>query len=98
MLQVARLALRGEEQLWRIWWLGGIPVVLGATAFTFGAESLRDDGHHAAGAFVDLLKLLLYSGWLIAAWRCARNAVHPIGALLGRIAVAGGVLAAAFTV
>ena len=98
MLLAARRALHGAERLWKIFWLGAIPVALGATALTFGADALRDEGHHATGAFVDVLKLLLYAAWFVAVWRCARNASNLLGAAAGRLAVAGGVLAAALTV
>ena len=93
-----RRALAGEERLWKIWWLGGIPVALSATALTLAAEFARVDGYHRSGDFVDLLKLLVYAAWLTAAWRSAENTTHFPSRLAGRLAVAAGVLTAALTV
>lgn len=98
VLSAARRALSGEEGPWRTWWLGGIPVALAATAFTLSAEVLRMDGHHRWGDFLDVLKLLVYSAWLTAAWRCAEKASNPLARLASRVAVGAGVLAVALTV
>ena len=90
--------LCGEERLWKIWWLGGIPVAILATLLTLGAEFLRADGFHRSGDFVDLIKLLVYAAWLTAAWRSAENTTHFPSRLAGRLAVAAGVVTAALTV
>lgn len=92
-----RRALAGEERLWRIWWLGGIPVALAATALTLSAEFLRIDGYHTWGNFFDVLKLLVYAGWFTAAWRSAGNTENSPARLAGRLAVAAGVVTVAFT-
>ena len=97
-LPFLRRALAGEERLWKIWWLGGIPVALGATAFTLPAEFLRIDGYHTWGNFFDVLKLLVYAAWLTAAWRSAGNTAFSTARLAGRLAVAAGVVTVAFTV
>jgi hypothetical protein len=91
-------AMSGEERLWKIWWLGGIPVALLATLLTLAAELLRVEGHHSWGEFIDVVKLLVYAAWFTAAWRCAEKAERPLARTAGRIAVAAGVLAAALTV
>lgn len=90
--------MSGDEKLWKIWWLGGIPVALGATAFTLAAEFVRVDGYHAWGDFFDVLKLLVYAAWFTAAWRCAENTDHHVSRLAGRLAVAAGIVTAALTV
>ncbi len=84
--------------MWKIWWLGGIPVALAATALTLSAEFLRVDGYHAWGGFLDVLKLLVYTAWFTAMWRPADNAGRFSARLAGRFAVGAGVLAAALTV
>ena len=73
-------------------------MALAATAFTLSAELLRMDGFHAWGNFLDVLKLLAYSAWLSAAWRCSRNAGHPFARIATRLAVAVGIITAALTV
>jgi chromate transport protein ChrA len=91
-------ALAGEEPLWKVWWLGVIPVALAATALTLLAEFLRADGYHSWGNFFDVLKLLAYVMWFTAAWRSAANTVRVPARIAGRIAVAAGVFTAALTV
>ena len=92
-----RRALAGEERLWKIWWLGGIPVALAATALTLTAEFLRVEGHHSWGNFFDVLKLLAYVLWFSAAWRSAARTTRFPARLAGRLAVAAGVVTAALT-
>ena len=98
VLGATRRALSGEEELWKIWWLGGIPVALLATLLTLAAEWVRIEGHHSSGEFLDVLKLLVYAAWLTAAWRCSEKSEGIAARLAGRIAVAAGVVAAALTV
>lgn len=93
-----RRALAGEERLWKIWWLGGIPFALTATAFTLSAEFLRADGHHTWGNLFDVLKLLAYAAWFTAAWKSARNTSPRPARLAGRLAVVAGVVTVALTV
>lgn len=93
-----RRALAGEERLWKIWWLGGIPVALAATAFTLAAELLRTDGHHTWGNVFDVLKLLVYAAWFTAAWKSAGNTSRRPARLAGRLAVVAGVVTVALTV
>jgi hypothetical protein len=93
-----RRALSGDERLWKIWWLGGIPVALAATAFTLSAELMRIDGHHAWGDFLDVLKLLVYAAWIVALWRAAGNAESSLTRVGARFAISAGVLTVALTV
>ena len=93
-----RRAMSGEERLWKVWWLWGVPVAALATALTLSAEFLRMDGLHSWGEFLDAVKLLVYAAWLTAAWRCAEKAERPAVRIAARLAVAAGVLTAALTV
>ena len=93
-----REVFSGDETLAKIWWLGGIPVALAATAFTLSAEIARMDGLHGWGNFLDLLKLLVYAAWLTAAWRSAARTPHRVARNAGRLAVVAGVVTVALTV
>lgn len=73
--RIIRAAAVGDERLWRVWWLLGIPVGLATSALTVGAELMRQAGP-ALGGWADLLdvvRLLVYLGWAQLAWRCSHN-------------------------
>lgn len=92
-----RRALSGEDRLWRIWTLWGIPAGLAASALTVFAEFARMDGLHATGALLDAMKVVIYAAWLVAAWRCARNTEQLLWRSLTRASVALGVVLVALT-
>ena len=90
-----RRALNGDERLWKVFWLWGLPVGFAAVALTFLAEMLRDAGWDGAGAGLDVLKLLVYLTWFGAAWRCSGNVVNRTWTGIARTVIA---LALGFTV
>ena len=90
-------AISGNERLWRVWWLWGIPVALAASALTVVAGLARDEALYATGALLDALKVLVYAGWLVAAWRCAPNVEDAFWKHAGRAAVALSVVLVAIT-
>jgi hypothetical protein len=92
-----RRSLAGDARLWQVWWLGGIPVALAASAFTVAAELARDASQHGAGALLDTIKLVIYLVWFCAAWRCARNVEHPAWTALGQCAIATCLVLTAIT-
>jgi hypothetical protein len=93
-----RRALNGEEQLWKVCWLWGIPVGLAASALSFFAEMLRDAGWSGAGAGLDVLKLLVCLVWFGAAWRCSGNVVNRFWTGIARTAIALALGVTALTV
>ncbi len=90
-------ALSGEERLWRVWWLWGIPVGFIVSAVTIVAEMARDGGWNASGDLLDAVKVLVYAAWLVAAWRCAPNAERALWRIGTRVLVALGVVLVAVT-
>jgi hypothetical protein len=90
-------AVKGEERLWKVWWLWGMPVGLGASALTLAAEALREALYYGSGDAVDVLKFLLYLIWFSAAWRCSGNVNHRIWTFVSRLAIALGLGVAAIT-
>ena len=92
-------AFRGEEKLWKVWWLSGIPVALITGALWLAADRLRDLGTWAWGwgDACDVARLLVYLGWFHIAWRCSRNVQSASWTPLARGALlAGLVLSAMF--
>jgi hypothetical protein len=85
-------ALNGEEKLWKVWWLIGIPVGWTAAALVIIAEELRYAGHHGWGDFLDLARFLIYFAWLRLAWRCSRNVGKPVWTPAAQAALAGGLV------
>ncbi|HMH19681.1 MAG TPA: hypothetical protein VK572_16200 [Burkholderiales bacterium] len=83
-----RRALNGQERLWKVLWLWGIPMGFAAIALGVFAEMLRDADWDGAGAGLDVLKLLVYLTWLIAVWRCSGNVVNRTWTGAARIAMA----------
>ena len=83
-----RRALNGEERLWKVWWLWGMPVGPATIALAVLAEMLRDAGWSGAGAGLDVLKLLVYLVWFCAAWRCSGNVVNRAWTGIARAAIA----------
>ena len=96
MLESARQTLRrarnGEERLWKIWCLGGIPVAWMAGVLTAFAEDMRIAGAAGSGDLLDVVKLLLYFWWFRLAWACARNVDSRIWTPVSRLAACGGLL------
>lgn len=86
-----RRAMRGEAQLWQVWWLAGIPVVAMATWLGMLAEDFRYDEEHFWGAVLDTLKFLFCLFWLVVAWRCSGNAAG-FWRGTGRVAIALSIL------
>lgn len=93
----ARRSLDGEAHFWKVWWLGGIPVALSASAITIAAELARDETHHGTGALLDMIKLVIYLFWFCAAWRCARNVERPFWTPVGQLAIATCLVLTAIT-
>jgi len=92
-------AFRGEEKLWKVWWLGGIPVALITGALWLAADRVRGLGAWAWGwgDACDVARFLVYLGWFYIAWRCSRNVQSAAWTPLARGAlVVGLVLSAMF--
>ena len=97
LFTATRRSLDGDTHLWKVWWLGGIPVALSASAITVAAELARDATHHGTGALLDTVKLVIYLFWFCAAWRCARNVARPFWTLVAQLGIATGLVLAAIT-
>ena len=85
-------ALRGQAQLWVVFWLYGIPVVSAAMWLGISAEDFRYAEEHFWGAVIDTLKFLLCLFWLISAWRCVHNTGSRFWRGAGRFAISIAIL------
>ena len=90
-------ALQGEERLWKVWWLAGIPVAWATSALVLAAEDLRSLGPWAWGwgDALDAARLLVYLAWFRLAWRCSRNVQGAAWTPRARAALAAGLFASA---
>ena len=83
-------ARNGQEKLWKIWWILGIPVGWATSAFALGSEALRSAGYHGSGDLVDVVKLLFYTFWFQLAWSCSRNVENWVWTPASRFALSAG--------
>lgn len=90
-------AFRGEEKLWRVWWLAGIPVGCVIGVLVLAAERLRALGTWAWGwgDACDAARFLAYLAWFFVAWRCSRNVERAAWTPLARVALAVGLVLSA---
>ena len=89
------LASQGEERLWKVWWLAGIPVGWIITVLVLVAERLRDSGAPGWGNALDVSQFLIYLVWFQLAWRCSRNVERAVWTHLARGALAAGLVLSA---
>jgi hypothetical protein len=87
-------AWRGEERLWKVWWLLGLP--LGVLAAMLGVAITEE---YVAGdsAFVlasTVVLFLAYIAWCGMAWRCAPNVDKKTWTPIARVIIVLGLLRA----
>ncbi len=92
--EFARRTTSGEERLWKVWWLAGIPMGWTASLLVVAAENLRyaSDDYFIYGDALDVLRFLVYFAWLRFAWRCAGNVDFPLWTPLARITLSAGLV------
>jgi len=77
-------AWKGEEKLWKVWWLFGVPLNIVSTII----EKMSDmkSPPMPMGILVALLFVMfaLWVYWCIAAWRCAPNVETKSWAYIAR--------------
>jgi hypothetical protein len=90
LLQTFRRSRSGQEQLWKIWWICGVPVAWITSAMVVGAEVARVSGHLIAADWLDVSRLFVYILWAQLAWRCAHNVNVRLWTPLARFALSAG--------
>lgn len=77
-------AWRGEERLWKVWWLIGLPV-----RFVEQYLSRRVHTFDPTPAEMAVIALFVVIGivWAYCAWRCSPNVSHPFWKFVARILI-----------
>lgn len=85
---VLRRAWRGEERLWKVWWLIGLPLWFAVNFAFFAVCTLVADdpiNFPLIFLFVAVASLVaVWLAWMVAAWRCAPNVEHSAWRLAAR--------------
>lgn len=81
------------SELWKVWWLWGIPVAWIATALVLSAEHFRLSGWGSAGDLLDIARLAVYWFWCRAAWRASGKVGNPLWTPLTKVALGAGFVA-----
>ena len=71
-LALLRKSLRGEQRLWKIWWIWGTIALVAYVALYVAEDRLRASNALAADLFATG-KLLVVCAWSTVAWRCSTN-------------------------
>ncbi len=74
-------AWRGEQPLWKVFWVYGVAASCAIAALYFGAMAA---GHTLLRQFL-LVVLAAYTSWIVVSvWRCADNTTEHIWGTLAR--------------
>ncbi len=85
-------AANGEERLWKVWWIVGIPLGWASGTLEVIAEDMRYADHAGWGNFMDLARFLVFFAWLRLAWRCSHNVERPIWTPMAQATLCAGLL------
>jgi len=84
-----------ETELWKVWWIAGLPVSWLTIGLVLLAEGVRSAGHEAWGDALDVARFLLYLAWLRLAWRCSGNVSRPFWTPIAKGALCAGLVLSA---
>lgn len=87
-MEMLRRARAGQEPLWRVWWLIGVPLWLCLSVLqTWVTSRLVDDPRGSMDLVLAevVIILVLWFPWLVAVWRCSRNVRHPFWGYAARV-------------
>lgn len=85
----------GKLELWKVWWIAGLPVVSLMIGLVLLAETARSAGQDSWGDLLDVARFLIYFVWLRLAWRCSRNVDWPLWTPLAKAALSVGLILSA---
>jgi hypothetical protein len=86
-MQFIKSAWRGEQPLWKVYWLGGITIALTA-AIVFGVVAVKMGGLPLeTRQTINFIFLIPWIWWYRSVWRCAPNASSKFFTYLGRFAI-----------
>jgi len=85
------------SELWKVWWLWGIPVAWITSALVLAAEEVRIAGFPGTGNLLDIARLAVYWYWCRLAWRCSGNVGNAVWTFLSKGTLATGLLVTVLT-
>jgi hypothetical protein len=92
ILRFCSRASDGKEDLWKVWWLVGIPLGWATAGLVVAAEHVRYAGAEGWGDLLDVVRFLAYLVWFQLAWRCSGNVAGAAWTPLARGALAAGLV------
>lgn len=84
-MNLLAMAWRGQERLWRAYWLLGIPFSLLGAIYAIGFS--RGSEHHILILGFSLLLTAILVFWSVAVWRCSNNVESKFWGLAARVVV-----------
>ncbi|KWO50054.1 hypothetical protein WT98_17130 [Burkholderia territorii] len=89
MIDILRKAWHGEEQLWKVWWLIGIPQsILLAVLYTY---FLKNSQHHLPYIIATAIYIVIYFSWVRMAWLCSPNVKMRIWTTVSYVMIVLGI-------
>lgn len=76
-------AWNGQEPLWKVWWLMGVPLNLILIPLFAVLATPKIPAPLYLGALVPYL--LIFFAWTRAAWLCAPNVEHRVWMIIARV-------------
>jgi hypothetical protein len=95
MISFLQRAWRGEERLWKVWWLLGTPLAMVNRAIFGLLEGLAEAEYSVSyGTWLGALVLssATYFAWCNMAWGCAKNVDRKIWGHLAKLGIVLGIL------
>ncbi len=83
-------AWQGEERLWKVWWLVGVPFVLIANFLSIATQ--RFVGDSLLLTVESIVFVVVNVVLLSVAWRCAPNVDNKMWTLIARIVIVLGLV------
>tara|TARA_B100001964_G_C13824703_1_gene418867 strand:+ start:135 stop:479 length:345 start_codon:yes stop_codon:yes gene_type:complete len=86
----------GEERLWKVWWLWGLPLGIVSAVVSVLIEDYADSSNNVTTSIISLLiyifVIVLYLWWVGAAWRCVKNTNNKAWTLIAQFLIIVGLL------
>jgi len=89
-----RRAWAGEERLWKVWWLIGIPLALVSGAFSmwYDAQTVPTTTTWIVAGVGAWGLLTAYLCWCNMAWSCAKNVKNPVWTRVAKVLIILGLV------
>lgn len=95
MIEFFRKAWRGEERLWKVWWLVGVPLGILGGAVSVWLEEASKPGSGMSSLFPTATFFALvaaYFAWCNMAWGCAKNVETKVWGTIAKVLIILGLM------